>query len=153
MDYPSVIPMIAYEDVGAAATWLCDAFGFTETMRFTEDDGHVSFAQLEHEGGVVMLGNPSPNYQSPRHHAENCEITERWMNEVPYIGTGALVYVDDVDAHCERARSNGAQILSEPEDQPHGDRNYRVADHEGHRWMFAQQMRSTTAEEWGATTP
>jgi PhnB protein len=145
--------MIAYEDVGASATWLCSAFGFTEAMRFTEDDGRVSFAQLEMGDGVVMLGNPSPHYQSPKHHSQNCGITRRWMDDVPYIGTGALVYVDDVDTHCEQARRAGATILSEPEDQPHGDRNYRVEDIEGHRWMFAQQLRAIAAEEWGAKTP
>jgi uncharacterized glyoxalase superfamily protein PhnB len=31
-------------------------------------------------------------------------------------------------------------MLSEPEDQPYGERVYRVADLEGHRWMFAQPI-------------
>jgi uncharacterized glyoxalase superfamily protein PhnB len=50
------------------------------------------------------------------------------------------VFVDDVDAHFRRARDEGATILSEPEDQPYAERTYRVADLEGHRWMFAQTL-------------
>jgi uncharacterized glyoxalase superfamily protein PhnB len=54
---------------------------------------------------------------------------------VPYIVDGVLVYVDDVQAHFERARAAGARVLSEPESDEHGTR-YRVEDLEGHRWMF-----------------
>ena len=63
-----------------------------------------------------------------------------------------MVYVDDVDAHAVQARRAGAEILSEPADQPHGDRIYRVEDFEGHRWMFATHLRDTEPEEWGATS-
>jgi len=49
-----------------------------------------------------------------------------------------LVYVDDVEAHCRRARVAGARILSEPQTDEYGSR-YRVEDVEGHRWMFMQR--------------
>jgi PhnB protein len=51
---------------------------------------------------------------------------------------GVHVYVDDVDAHFARAQEGGARILSAVEDTSFGDREYRVEDLEGHRWMFAQ---------------
>jgi uncharacterized glyoxalase superfamily protein PhnB len=63
---------------------------------------------------------------------------------------GVHAYVDDVDAHFERAKAAGATMLSEPEDTPWGDRHYRVEDLEGHRWMFAQHVRDVAPEEWGA---
>jgi len=47
------------------------------------------------------------------------------------------VYVDGVDAHYERARQAGANILSAPEGGLPG-RRYRAEDLEGHRWMFLQ---------------
>ena len=53
--------------------------------------------------------------------------------------TGSSIYVDDVDAHCERARAEGAVILREPKDEPYG-RLYNAADPEGHRWMFMQVL-------------
>jgi PhnB protein len=52
---------------------------------------------------------------------------------------GVMLHVDDVDGHFEQARSAGATILSELEDNPYaGQRQYRAEDLEGHRWMFAQ---------------
>jgi PhnB protein len=83
-----------------------------------------------------MLAEPTPDYQSPKHHRETCEAAGKW-SRVPYIIDGVLVQVDDVAAHCERARAAGAVILSEPEDTPDG-RHYRVEDIEGHRWMFEE---------------
>jgi uncharacterized glyoxalase superfamily protein PhnB len=54
----------------------------------------------------------------------------------PYIVDGVHVSVRDVDAHFERARAAGARILSAPETNEF-QRQYRVEDLEGHRWMFA----------------
>jgi len=83
-----------------------------------------------------MLGWPGPEYRSPAHHAEECEQARKWL-EPPHVVDGVLVYVDDVDAHCDRARVVGATILSEPRDELFG-RIYKAADLEGHRWMFIQ---------------
>ena len=63
------------------------------------------------------------------------------------------VYVDDVDAHYERAVAAGATIHQPPEDAPYGDRRYDAEDPEGHRWSFAQLLREVEPEEWGATAP
>jgi uncharacterized glyoxalase superfamily protein PhnB len=129
--------MISYENVAAAADWLCDVFGFQEHgERYTEPDGRVTHAELELDGALVMLGSPSPDYRSPAHHADECERAGKWL-DTPNIVDGVLVYVDDVDGHCERARAAGATILRGPEDQPYG-RLYNAADLEGHRWMFMQ---------------
>jgi uncharacterized glyoxalase superfamily protein PhnB len=138
---PTIIPMIAYEDTAAALDWLARAFGFREheDSRYTEPDGRITHAEMEFGGGVIMLANPTPDYQSPRHHAELCEHARKW-SAVPFIIDGLHVHVDDVDTHFRQARDAGADILSEPQDQPYGERVYRVADLEGHRWMFAQQL-------------
>jgi uncharacterized glyoxalase superfamily protein PhnB len=131
------LPMISYENVAAAIDWLTEVFGFRERgERNTEADGTVSHAELELDGAVVMLGWPGLDYRGPAKHAEECEQARRWL-DVPYIVDGVLVYVDDVDAHCEHARAAGATILREPKDEPYG-RLYNAADLEGHRWMFMQ---------------
>ena len=57
-----------------------------------------------------------------------------------------MTYVDDVDAHCARARSAGAEIVSEPKDTDYGDdywqdRGYEAVDLEGHHWWFYQRLR------------
>jgi uncharacterized glyoxalase superfamily protein PhnB len=135
--WPAVVPMPTYEDVGKASDWLCRAFGFRETQRFSDRDGRVTTTILEApRGGAVMLGWTGPNYQSPLRHRQTCEAAERWQ-AVAYVVDGVLVTVDDVDRHCAQARAAGARVLTEPEDSGHG-RAYRVEDLEGHRWMFSE---------------
>jgi uncharacterized glyoxalase superfamily protein PhnB len=132
-----MIPMLTYEDVGAAADWLCSAFGFRPSgERYTDDDGRVTHAELAYGDGEVMLGFASPHYRGPRRHAQECEQAARWLDN-PFVVDGVLVQVDDLDAHLERARTAGAEILRGPDDQPFG-RLYSAADVEGHRWMFVQ---------------
>jgi PhnB protein len=137
----TITPMIAYEDAAAAIAWLERAFGFREqpNTRYTGEDGRIGHAQLELGNGLIMLSSPTPEYRSPRRHAEECEQARRWQ-EVPYVIDGLRVVVKDVDAHFARARDAGARILSEPEDQAYGERIYRAEDLEGHRWMFAQPI-------------
>ena len=125
------VPLLSYEDVGAAVDWLSRAFGFRESgERYTDDEGRVTHAELELDGALVMLGWPGPDYRGPARHAEECEQARKWL-EPPHAIDGTLVYVDDVDAHCERARAAGAT-------HPYG-RLYNAADLEGHRWMFSQE--------------
>jgi hypothetical protein len=59
------------------------------------------------------------------------------MIEAAQNGVGVLVFVEDVDAHCERARAAGAEIIESPKDQPFGDRIYLAKDCDGHEWNFA----------------
>ena len=131
-----VVPMVSYEDVAAAIEWLRRAFGFEERERFSDDDGRVTHAILAAEGSELHVGWPGPAYESPKRHAETCEAARAW-SDVPWVIDGVLVYVDDLDAHYERARARGATILREREDAGFG-RLYSAADLEGHRWMFVQ---------------
>lgn len=138
--YPPVIPMLSYEDGVAALNWLADAFGFRERARMVGEDGRLAHGEMEAGSGVIMLATPTPDYESPRRHREHCEQARAWSN-VPWVVDGVLVYVDDVSAHCARARRAGARILSDVQVDPPGPR-YRVEDFEGHRWMFMQRERS-----------
>lgn len=134
----AVIPMLSYEDCDAAAEWLKRVFGFVEEERYGDDEGRVTHVTLRLGDGVVMIGWPGPEYQSPKHHRETCEAAARW-SEVPYVIDGVFARVEHVEAHCERARAQGARILSEP-DGAFEERRYRVEDLEGHRWMFAEPI-------------
>ena len=126
-------PMLSYEDPLAMADWLVRAFGFTELERMGT---HVNL-----DG--VMLDRPSDDYVCPRRHAELCE--EMWrMLDTPFVVDGVYVVVEDLEAHFARAREAGATILSAVEDNPHvGQRQYRAADPEGHRWFFAEPFSQT----------
>ena len=137
--YPTVVPMIAYEDAGAAADWLVRAFGFIERrdQRLVGADGLVSHAELEAGDGMIMLATPTPEYESPRHHRDSCAAADRWLS-VPWVVDGVLIHVPNLDVHRERARAAGATLLGDIADEPFG-RLYRVEDIEGHRWMFFER--------------
>jgi PhnB protein len=139
---PGVIPMLAYEDGFAALDRLAMAFGFRERKRMAGPDGRLAHGEMEAGGGLIMLASPTPDYECPRRHRERGEAAKRW-SAVPWVIDGVLVYVEDVDAHYQRAKAAGATILSEPESGFPG-RRYRAEDLEGHRWFFLQRSRLDT---------
>jgi PhnB protein len=135
-----VIPMLSYADGPAAMDWLARAFGFGEVARMLNDDGSLSHGEMttgNGGNGRIMLATPTPDYESPRQHRQHCEQARAW-SQAPWVINGVLVYVDDVDAHYERARAAGATILGALEDGWPG-RRYRTEDLEGQRWMFMQR--------------
>jgi PhnB protein len=117
-----ISPYLLYEDGAAAIDFLTRAFGFEEVMRM-EDGGVVNHAELRLGEDTVMLGSPGPDYKNPKNGG--------------YPGAAVHVFVDDVDAHFERAKAAGAEIAAEPADQEYGDRRYDARDPEGHSWFFA----------------
>jgi uncharacterized glyoxalase superfamily protein PhnB len=48
-----------------------------------------------------------------------------------------VLHVADVDAHYERVRRAGAELLRAPVDEDYGQREYGVRDPEGHDWYVA----------------
>jgi uncharacterized glyoxalase superfamily protein PhnB len=134
-----VTPYLLYADVAAALDYLDRVFGCRETLRFAGDDGRVNHAEMSFpDGGEIMLGDPGEGYRNP---AELGGVTQL-----------VHVYVDDVDAHYDRAVRAGAVIERELADQPYGDRSYAAVDPEGHRWFFATRVKETAPEEWGAVS-
>jgi uncharacterized glyoxalase superfamily protein PhnB len=125
-DTPRISPYLLYEDAGAAIEWLTRAFGMTERLRMTTDDGAVNHAEMRLDDGVVLLGHPGPEYRNP--------------NSTGNVHMSVRVYVDDVDAHYARAFDAGARIIEEPADQPYGERAYGALDLEGHHWYFASPL-------------
>jgi PhnB protein len=132
--YPRITPYLLYEDVAGALDWLAATFGFRERLRFAGPEGDITHAEMELGDGVVMMGDPGPDYQSPK----------RLGHATQYLH----VYVDDVDKHFEQAKEAGATILSQPEDQTYGERTYSAEDPEGHRWTFAQHTQDVDPENW-----
>jgi uncharacterized glyoxalase superfamily protein PhnB len=135
----TITPYLLYEDGAAAVDFLTRVFGFEEVLRSQSPEGRVWHAELKLGDGEVMLGEPGSGYRNPA--------------SLGGVTVSIHVYVEDVDAHCERAKAAGAEIAAEPEDQAYGDRRYRAQDPEGHEWFFAQRVREVAPEEWGATVP
>ncbi|MEU7218963.1 VOC family protein [Nocardia iowensis] len=122
-----IVPLLVYDDPVAMIGWLEQAFGFTErpdTRIVSDGDVH---AELEVDGsGLIMLAAPSVHGVSPK----------------VGVSSTTMIDVDDVDAHCARARAAGAKIIIEPEQAFWGDRRYQAADVEGHLWHFQQRKQA-----------
>ncbi len=120
----TIIPILRYDDARAAIRSLCATFGFVELFSVPAEGPYVRHAQLRLGTNIIMLGSVRPDERmgSPR---------------TLGVATQALcVYVDDVDAHFERARAAGAEITSPPKDTDFGAREYHARDFEGHSWTF-----------------
>jgi uncharacterized glyoxalase superfamily protein PhnB len=118
-------PYARYEDVRAAIDWLERAFGLERRMVVPSEDGGVVHAELGLGGSVFMLGP-----------AGGTDIGVKTPRAAGTATGGVYVVVENVDAHCERAREAGAEIVREPEDTPYGSREYMARDLEGHPWSF-----------------
>lgn len=131
----TIVPYLAYDDAPAAIEFLCKAFGFEESYRMDMPDGRIGHAELRRGDNVLYLAStyPEMGFASPAGLAA--------------VHSQVHVEVDDVDAHFAHARTAGATIAVEPEDQPYGDRMYRVVDPEGHRWTFATHVRDVPIED------
>ena len=132
----TITPYLLYEDGAAAMDFIRDAFGFEEVLRHRSPEGRVWHGELRLGDGNVFVGEPGGDYMSPKRRGGTT--------------VGIHVYVDDVDAHYERAKAAGAEIREEPADQEYGDRRYTAYDPEGHSWFFATRVREVAPEEWGA---
>lgn len=135
-DMPRITPHVFYDDPAAALEWLNKAFGFEVRMSMPGPGGTIVHAEMQVNEGVVMMSPTSAGEQWKSPQSLGGSVTQ-----------GLYVFVDDVDAHCKRARAAGAKVASEPEDMFWGDRTYVAEDPEGHRWTFAQHVRDVSPED------
>ncbi|HEX7758421.1 MAG TPA: VOC family protein [Caulobacteraceae bacterium] len=139
--YPSITPLIWYQDPVAALAWLERAFGFETRMVVDDGQGGVIHSEAVFGDSLVMVvGPPHGAAASP------AGLTGRHTASVH------LQLSDGLDAHCERARAAGAVIQREPATQPYGDRVYTCLDLEGHPWSIGQTIEELTAQQMAAAT-
>jgi uncharacterized glyoxalase superfamily protein PhnB len=139
METPTFTSSVLYQDPKAALAWLERAFGFEVTMAIEGPPEAPAMCHYEMSAGGrgrIMIGGQ----------------WAEWTKSPKSLG-GAntqavhVMLEGDLDAHCARARAAGAQIIAEPEEQFYGDRMYRVADLEGHRWTFSVHVRDVSRKE------
>ena len=135
--WPRISSSIYYDDPAAAIDWLCRAFGFEVQIKVVGDGGRIEHSELVFGGGLIMVGGPRDKYP--------------YWKTPSQIGGGntqnMMVYVDDVEAHCKRAREAGAKIVREMETHDYGegywaDKDYECEDVGGHHWWFTQRLRT-----------
>jgi uncharacterized glyoxalase superfamily protein PhnB len=116
----AVSPYLLVASVGAQLRFLEAAFG-AATLRVTElPDGTVKHAEVRIDDSVVMMGE-RPDGRGP-------------------MPCSTHVYVPDVDATYRAALDAGAMPVSEPKDQPYGDRTAGVRDPEGNIWWVGARI-------------
>ncbi len=131
--WPRISSAVYYDDANRAIDWLCEAFGFEVRMKVQGEGGRVEHSELVYGDAVVMVSDPKRD-------------GDKSPQGLGRANTQSLFgYVDDVEAHCARARKAGAKILKEPTTTDYGeeywtDRSYQCEDLEGHRWWFAQRL-------------
>ena len=122
----SVIPEVAYPDVNEGAAWLNAAFGFELRSRIANHRIQMMFGR----SGLV--------------------VTERRDGDARR--SSLMLRVDDADAYCARAASQGGTIVRAPESHPYGERQGRVEDFAGNRWTLSQTTGDTDPRDFGCET-
>lgn len=144
--WPRISASVYYDDPAAAIDWLARAFGFEVRLKVEGEGGQIEHSELVFGEGLVMVGGAGR--QDPRRTYQRRLISPR---SVAGGNTQSLcIFVDDVDAHCARARAAGAEIFREPQTDDYGpeywsDRTYGAIDPEGHYWWFMQRVRGPGA--------
>jgi uncharacterized glyoxalase superfamily protein PhnB len=139
---PSIVPLLWYERPRDAIAWLEKAFGFEPEMIVSHDEVSVIHSELTLGGGAIyVVGPPQAGQGATPGQAGGRNTQSVCVN----LSAG-------LDAHCERARAAGAEIVREPADQSYGDRVYTCLDVEGHSWAFTQPVKVVPREALTAAT-
>ncbi len=129
----TILPHIVYPDVAAAIEWLSRVFGFREHYRYGEP---AAGAQLYVGNAWIMLRGERPGSSSPSRAG---------------IATQSLtVFVEDVEAHCQRSIAAGAKIVEPLHETEYGELQYAAEDMAGHHWLFSRHARDVSPDVWGA---
>lgn len=122
------ISILVYEDIPTVHAWLVRVFGLGAGRLVYDDHGGCVHGEVLAGDGVIWLHQVSPAFglASP-------------MTVGAATGTTAVM-VEDVDAHHDHARDEGAEIIYPPTDQPYGYREYSARDPEGGLWSFMKPL-------------
>jgi len=67
------------------------------------------------------------------------------------FGTQSLtIFIEDIQAHFERAKSGGVALLEDLHETEYGELQYAAEDLEGHHWLFSRHARDLSPDRWGA---
>jgi PhnB protein len=134
-DYPPLSPYLAIDGAAEAIEFYKKAFGAVERMRLAAPGGRIGHAEIQIGDALVMLADEHPehNFRGPK-----------------TLGGSSVtlhMYVENVDAFCERAVNAGATLVRPLADQFYGDRSGQLRDPYGHVWSVATHIEDVTPEE------
>lgn len=121
---PDVYPSLRYQDAMAAIDWLEHAFGFKRMVVYPSDDGGVAHAELAFGNGAIMLGSLR-------------NAAGQTASNLGEESSGIYLRVDDVEAHYNRAKNYGAEIVRDFQATEYDAAGtYSARDLEGNVWSF-----------------
>jgi uncharacterized glyoxalase superfamily protein PhnB len=137
--WPRLSSSVCYRDAPKAVEWLGRAFGFEVRLKVEGDGGTIEHCELVFGDAVVMVADErrqktfGPKLVSP---LSGASVNTQCI----------MLYVDDVESHCARARAAGADITYAPKVSDYGedywvDKSYQCVDLEGHAWWFCERVR------------
>jgi uncharacterized glyoxalase superfamily protein PhnB len=133
----TLLPHIFYRDVAEAMVWLTRVFGFREHYHYGDDAGLISGAQMHFGDAWMMLKRAPAGRSVPA--------------DLGYGTQSLTLFAEDVEAHFQRAKLEGATIVEDLHETVYGELQYGVIDLDGHHWLFSRHARDLRPYEWGAT--
>ncbi|AIY41535.1 Glyoxalase family protein [Collimonas arenae] len=116
----AVSPYLLVKDVKAMLAFLSATFDVVEIYKMALPDGSIKHAEVKIDDSVVMLGE-RPDSRDP-------------------VVCSPHVYVPSADVCYGKALAAGATNISEPKDQPYGDRSAGIRDPEGNIWWIGTHL-------------
>ena len=107
--WPRLSTAIYYDDAAGAIDWLCRAFTFEVRLKVEGDGGRIEHSELVYGEALVMVGQSGENPRRPK--------VPRGASPRSIGGANTrslMLFVDNVDEHCARARAAGATVIEEP---------------------------------------
>ncbi|MEP6781005.1 MAG: VOC family protein [Gemmatimonadaceae bacterium] len=131
-------PYLRVDNAELAIAFYIAAFNAQLVVKLVEPNGRVAHAELrlgEHGEASLMLSDeyPENNLLGPNTRGGSTVAMQ--------------VYVDNVDAVCDRVRAAGGAVMKPPTTDPFGDRGIKVVDPCGHEWLVSERVETITPEE------
>lgn len=131
--YEGITPYLICRNAEAAMDFYKRAFGAEELFRIG-GEGMIGHAKMKIGNAPFMLADEfPPMVQSPE--------------TIGGSPVSLYIYVEDVDAFCEKAVAEGLEVIKPVADQFYGDRSGHFKDPFGHLWGFATHKEDLTPEE------
>jgi len=118
---PDIQPYLHPLRAEPVINFLKRAFGAREEGRYTGPDGVMHHTTIKIGDSYMEMGEAQGPYQP--------------------MPTMFYLYVPDCDAVYRRALAAGATSISEPKDQPYGDRSGAVKDAFGNQWYISTHIK------------
>jgi uncharacterized glyoxalase superfamily protein PhnB len=129
-----LLPLLRYREPKVAIAWLGKAFGFGTRCVATRPDGSFAYAHLACGDNLIMVTQAREALADKP--AAKLKSVKMPAKPGRFSGQACYLLVEDIEAHCARAKDAGAEIVRDIAPFEHGGRRYACRDPEGHVWTF-----------------